>query len=147
MYSFNQLQQEISAKIESLMSKNDAVLNPAWIAQAVMQDHPDVFGSDADFYTCCARLSVRKEVTQQLNKTEASDKNQLALDGFENLQQYYIVDRAGERVSVRIDRLTDAELDQKCLEYKAMGKTCIKHARDLQRYKESRSQINLSLAS
>lgn len=67
-YSFAEVQREISAKIEWLIDNNGPVLHPDWITQAIVSDHPDVDGSDADFYRCCTTAQVRNEVRQQINK-------------------------------------------------------------------------------
>lgn len=141
MYSFTELQREIGTKIEWLKDNNGPVLHPEWITQAIMSDHADISGKDADFHVCCSRLSVRKEVTQQLNRTESTPTTkQLILDGFEHLQHYYVVARDDERVAVRVDHMTDTELDQKAAEYDSMGRACLQHADELRRYKEVRRE-------
>jgi hypothetical protein len=141
MYSFTDLQREIGAKIEWLRDNNGPTLHPDWITQAIIGDHSRIQGADADFYTCCSRSSIRKEVREQINKLEAPDSTsnkQLTLDGFEHLHQYYVVSRDKEQVAVRIDHLTDAELDAKANEYEAMGHSLLKHSRELLRYKDLR---------
>lgn len=144
MYSQTQLQAEISAKIELLKRENAAHLSPVWITQAVMADHADIHGEDANFHLCCSRLAVRKEATRSVNKTESPvDPNpQLTLEGFDYLQKYYVVGKGDERVGVRIDLLSDAQLDQKADEYAAMGNTCFAHAAEIRRYKEVRKAQN-----
>jgi hypothetical protein len=148
LYSFKELQDEISAKIEWLRQNNGKTLHPDWITQAVMSDHSDISGRDTDFHLCCSRLSVRKEVTQQINKVGANTPdNQLKLDGFDHLQQYYVVARDSERVAVRIDDLTKAEVESKALEYESMGRACMQHADELRRYLSIReSQQELEIA-
>lgn len=141
MYSFTDLQREIAAKIEWLRDNNGPTLHPDWITQAVMADHPDISGPDADFYACGARVSIRKEVREQINKLEAPESKlnrQLTLEGFERLQQYYVVKRDNEQVAVRIDHLTDAEIDAKADEYEAMGRSLLQHSDELRRYKTLR---------
>lgn len=141
MYSFGDLQREIGAKIEWLKDNNGPVLHPDWITQAILADHQEIDGKDADFHLCCSRMSVRKEVREQLNKfkPEASpSERQLVLDGFEHLQQYYVVTRDKEQVAVRVDALTDSELDQKANELDGMGRACLNHADEIRRYKDLR---------
>lgn len=141
MYAFADLQKEIGAKIEWLRNNNGPTLHPDWITQAVMADHPDVDGKDADFYTCCSRVSIRKEVREQINKLEAPESknsNQLTLEGFEHLQQYYVVKRDNEQVAVRIDNLTDSELEAKATEYENMGRSLLQHSDELRRYRALR---------
>lgn len=143
MYSYSDLQREIGAKIEWLRDNNGPTLHPDWITQAVMTDHPDVTGADADFYTCCSRVSIRKEVREQINKIdmpESKSNKQLSLDGFEHLQQYYVVKRDQEQVAVRIDSLTDTEIEVKATEYEHMGLSLLSHADELRRYKDLRRE-------
>jgi hypothetical protein len=141
MYSLKDLQLEITAKIEWLKQHNGETLHPDWITQAIMSDHEDIEGKDREFHRCCSRLSVRKEVTQQINKIEPMRRgeiNQLTLEGFDYLQEYYVVARDKELVGVRLDRMTDDEIESKALEYESMARACWMHANELRRYRESR---------
>jgi hypothetical protein len=153
MYSQKDLQTEISAKIDWLMKNNGRTLHPEWICQAVMSDHTDIAGRDADFHLCCSRLSVRKEVTQVLNRIDKDERDprdpkrreQLTLEGFDFVHKYYVVPRKEsdgiiELIAVRVDDLTDEEIDRKADEYEAMGRTCMLHADELRRYKALRHQ-------
>jgi len=141
MYSLNQLHAEIGAKIVQLMRENAATLSPVWITQALMADHPDVQGVDADFHLCCSRMAVRKEATQQINRIANVPDNprpaQLILDGFDHLQQYYVIG-GKEGKGIRIDLLSDGQLLKKADEYAAMGNTCFAHAAEIRRYVELR---------
>lgn len=146
MYSMAELKNEIGAKIEWLRENNGPELHPNWIAKAIMDDHSDIQGTDADFHLCCSYAIVRKEVTQQINQTETDPKvTQLALDGFAHLQHYYVIERSGERLAVRVDNLTDTELDGKAGEYDSMGRTCLEHADEIRRYKELRRDKKMEL--
>lgn len=139
MYSLSDLQQEIGAKIEYLKDHNGPVLHPDWIAQAIFADHDKIEGKDADFYKACAWTTVRREVRQQINQTESKpNTRQLTLEGFEHLQHYYVVTRDKEQVAVRVDELTDTEIEAKAGEYDSMGRACLSHADELRRYKELR---------
>jgi hypothetical protein len=62
MYSMQDLISEIAAKVDKLRSlgASDSELNPEWIAQDILNDHPDD-GVDG-FTVCAARAAVRKEV-------------------------------------------------------------------------------------
>ena len=141
MYAYADLQREIGAKIEWLRDNNGPTLHPDWITQAVMGDHEDITGKDADFHLCCSRVSIRKEVREQINKLdlpETKTNRQLSLEGFEHLQQYYVVKRDHEQVAVRIDALTDSEIEVKAGEYDSMGRSLLQHADELRRYKDLR---------
>jgi hypothetical protein len=149
VYSFTQVQREIAAKIEWLKDNNGPFLHPDWITTAVMSDHPDVDGKDADFHICCSRAQVRNEVCQQLNKFKpAADPlapMQLVIEGFERLQHYYLVPRDGEQVGVRVDELSDDEIEAKAVEQETMGRACFQHADELRRYKDLRKHERVAI--
>lgn len=139
MYSISDLQTEIGSKIEYLREHNGPVLHPDWISQAIFADHPNIKGQDADFYKCCAWTTVRREVRQQINQAESDPKKrQLSLEGFEHLQDYYVITRDKEQVAVRVDELTDTEIESKATEYDSMDRACLAHADELRRYKDLR---------
>lgn len=143
MYSFSDVQREIGAKIQWLIKNNGSVLHPQFIAHSVASDHPDVDGADADFYKCCSFAKLRDEVRQQINrmkvKTEQEDgSEQLVMPGFEHLQQRYFVDRDGENCIVKINEMSDDEIEAKAQEREAMGRACYAHADELRRYRELR---------
>lgn len=141
-YNLGDLQSEIEHKIESLKAKRPAQMPPDWITHAILADHPDVEGADADFYRCCSHVTVRKLVREQLNRTDAAAATakspQLVLEGFEHLQHYYMVTRKREQISVRIDLCTDEEIEAKIREYESMGRACLSHADELRRYLDLR---------
>src|SRR5262245_22545429 len=123
-----------------MIDNKDKEISPDWVTNLIMSDHPDVTGKDADFHLCCSRLTVRKEVTQQINKID-KDKpgvTQRVLDGFEHLQEYYVIDRKGEKLAVKIEECSDDELENKAVEYEAMAKTCMEHADEIRRYIRTR---------
>lgn len=142
MYTHKDLEQEVCAKVAALREEGVETMHPDWIAQAIITDHSDIHGEDADFYLCCSRRDVRAEVRRQLNRMkpapEPESDNQLTLEGFERLQEYYLVTRDREQLAVRIDLLTDAELEEKALELEAMATGCREHAAELRRYRSIR---------
>lgn len=145
MYSFSEAQREVIAKIEWLIANNGSVLHPELIAHQVAADHPDVNGDDADFYKCCSFAKLRDEVRQQINrmkvKTESDEgSEQLAMPGFDYLQQRYFIERDKEPCIVRIEEMSDLEIEAKAKEREAMGRSCFAHADELRRYRELRAQ-------
>jgi hypothetical protein len=74
MYSMNDLISEIAAKVDKLRSlgASDSELNPDWIAQDILNDHPDD-GVD-EFTVCAARATVRKEVLRYLGRLEPENE-------------------------------------------------------------------------
>ena len=141
MYSLSDLKQEIEQTIHAMESQSR--LHPEWITQAVMSKHSDVDGDDCDFYQCCARAEVRTQVRKRLSKykadTDMAVDRQIVLEGFERLQKRYLVSENGEQVAIRIQDMTDAQLQAKADEYRAMGAGCFQHADEIDRY---RAQTN-----
>lgn len=132
---------EVSAEIErqiSISMDAGAVLDPAWITQAIMADHNDLSGEDAAFAICCTREYVRNEVRRRFNRfkltPETHSDPQLVLPGFEKLQRYYAIEREGAASIVPIEMMTSAELMAKRAELEAMGRGCIDHANELGQY-------------
>ena len=138
MYSLTDLQHEIEKTIERMEAQNEARLHPDWITQAVMNQHPDVDGGDADFYECCSRAEVRNQVRKRLNRYKASADleidTQITLEGFERLQKRYLVTEKGEQVAVRIESMATKQLQEKADELRAMGAGCYQHADEIDRY-------------
>lgn len=149
MYTIDELDKEIDGKIAWLQERNGQVASPEWITTAVLHDHPDVEGADADFYLCCSRNSIRSQVRRRLNRFRVESNepsNQLELEGFNRLQQYYLVARDGEQQAVRIDSLTDREIDEKVRELLQMAAGCQQHVDELLRYRSRRQAGLLAFA-
>lgn len=138
MFTTAQLTQEIEQVIRTLEDDNARALHPEWITQAVVNLHPDVDGADADFWRVVGRAEVRSQVRAKLNrykvKPELQPDAQLVLEGFERLQQRYIVTEDGEQVAVRIQDMTPAQRRSKAAELRAMGAGCYQHADEMERY-------------
>lgn len=144
-YTLADLQNEIAAKVEWLRENNGRTLHPDWITTAVLADHPDVYGEDRAFYARCTRQTVREETRRALNKYKVvADQQadaQLVLPGFTRLQKYYLVDRDQTQVAVRVDDLTDAEIDAKVAELRGMAAGCLEHVDELLRYRDRRREV------
>lgn len=146
MYSFADAQREISAKIQWLIENNGSVLHPRFIAHSVVSDHPDVNGEDADFYKVVSYEKLRDEVRQQINRMkvktddEQDSQQQLLMPGFDYLQRRYFVPRDGETCIVKIEEMSDEEIEAKAKEREAMGRACFAHADELRRYRELRAK-------
>ena len=136
MYKITDIDTEIHNKVEWLEANNGAILHKDWLTQAVLSDHKDVFGEDADMATCCMRETVSIHVRTYFNKHKvgAEVDPQLTLEGFDRLQKRYSLDRDGERVLVRVHDMLPEEIIAKAEEYEAMGKACIEHADELRRF-------------
>lgn len=135
------LQHEVSQIVIDRINSGEPT-NAAWLTQAVVGAHPDIHGSDAEWYTYCAYGSVRDAVRDVLRKYRPDPKQepdrQILLPGFERLQQAYLISRGGDQVLVAINQLTDEELEEKAREYEVMAQGCLKHADELRRYRRER---------
>lgn len=141
MYSYPRLKHEIAVKVEAALARNVRQLHPDWIAQAVMNDHSKITGEDAAFYRFCSRQLVRDEVRLAINKSQSTQPvQQLTLPGMKHLQHYYVVERKGEQVAVRLDRLTDEEIERKAHDYDRLARACSEHADELRRYGKLRAE-------
>lgn len=142
MYTMSDLTAEIEGVIEDLERNQASRLDRDWITQQVISQHPDVEGDDADFYACITREKVRDAVRSRLNrykaKAEVSPDPQLILAGFERLQRYYAFEDGQQQVAIRIEDMTDAQLEAKERELMAMGAGCYQHADELRRYRDKR---------
>lgn len=134
--------EEIKITISDLMDKSESVLHPDWITMSVMSNHPDVEGEDADFALVGCKAFVRNETRKQINRIKSADEadypEQLVMPGCNHLQKYYACERDGERCAVRVDMMTDDELQQKAGEYRSMGRACLDHADEIERYLSDR---------
>lgn len=142
MYTPAQLTQEIEAVIKEMDDLKTSKLNPDWITNEVIKRHPDIEGADADFWQCTGRADVRNKVRARLNKYKVSDDlspdPQLLLDGFERVQQRYLISEGEVQVAIRIEDCTDEQILAKYNELRAMGDGCYQHADELMRYLQAR---------
>lgn len=130
----------IHGTVRKMMS--DAVdagheLTVANYVDAVMVDHADISGPDADFHIICTRNYVKDVVRSCIGKyaPKANDNDaQLVLAGFEHLQVAYTVERAGQTFLVPVGKLTDIELERRAQEYEQMAAGCRSHAREIREY-------------
>jgi len=141
--------EEVKLTIANLMDGNENVLHPDWITTGIMGNHQDIEGEDADFAIVGCRAFVRNEVRKQINKIKSIDDSdapeQLVMPGCNHLQKYYACERDDERCAVRVDMMTDDELQQKAAEYRAMGRACFDHADEIERYLAERQNGKLAL--
>lgn len=140
-YSTRDAVRVISEKILYFLKRNAAKISPSVVTDAVMSDHADVTGVDADFVLVMARSSTRREVTRQLNMSgNVVQARQLSLKGFNGLQQYYVIERKDELAHIRLVDCKKEELLEKARQYEALGKANIRHARLIRKYVKSRFQ-------
>lgn len=139
MYLMTNLVEEIAELINGKI-KEGITCNPNWITQQILANHPDLTGSDADFYTCTARETIREKVRKRINKfklmpdSQLQGDSQVVIPGFERLQRAYLTDQDGEQVAISIEKMTHPQLCLKVTELRAMGDGCYLHADELERY-------------
>lgn len=121
------------------------VMRAEWITQEILSNHPNIAGADSDFYTLCAAHHVSSSVRHALNGFKGDPRGtpeQLKLPGYESLQKGYLMERDGERVIVPLKLCTDFELIGKVAEYRKMADGCVKHAIELERYRQDKFGIS-----
>jgi hypothetical protein len=100
-------------------------------------------GEDADFVRHCAYCHVRSEVAAVIRaRTDTSADNgseQLVMEGWEHLQQYYTVERDGEWVAEPTPQCTDDELLAKATEIRRHAETLMAHADEIERFVRERN--------
>lgn len=142
MYSMQDLEREIDERIDTLKTAGRATIAASWLAQSIIEGHAQIEGADTDFYRCCAYRAVREAVRRAVNRyapaASVEADPQIVLPGFERLQAYYLTARRGDQTMVHVDAMTDAELEAKSVELRAMGAGCFQHAQELDRYRSDR---------
>ncbi len=137
------LTDEINRVLDELATDGDP-WRAAWIAHEICDSHERGLVSDsaADFWRHCGYRDCRSQVTRCINRRagDGAEKldEQLKLPGYEHLQGYYVVDRAGEEVGIALFGLTDDELEEKVSVLRRMGAACFAHADEIDRYLRGR---------
>lgn len=143
MYSIKDIESELEQKVLWLEQNNGSVLSRDWLKNAVMSDHSDIHGEDADMAMCCMEMIVAqcaREYFRRFKSTPETDP-MMVFPGFEHLQIRYALKRDNDLVAVRVHDMTDDELKQKAIAYRAMGNACIAHANEIERFILARSSI------
>lgn len=137
---------DLFAELDAIVSQRAEAHQPtpkSWIVAAAIERHQAIKGADSDWYKHCAHIACHAEagrVVRKYKPSEEPDKQQAlpGLEGYLRVQRIYSVERGGEQVVVHALDLTDAEIDAKSVELKAMAAGCIEHADELQRFKSDR---------
>ena len=131
-------------KLEELRQQGDEP-QLQWVAHAVCSDYADALpqGEAGEFYQECAYATTRDQVRRAVNGTPDQEKisdadRQAILPGFEHVHFFYSIVRDGREVAVSVYDMTDAELDGKIKELRAHGRSCFRHADELERLKSQR---------
>lgn len=124
--------EQLTGEVEQLFNESVASgrsIHVDWLANAVIAQHQSVEGDDKDFYVLCAWAHVKTAIRNIVRKSKPTDTGlsdipQLILPGFDRLQTHYHIERDGEICVIRIDELTDEEIEYKITEYEAMAEGC-----------------------
>lgn len=137
----------LDAEIRSVIAdkiKAGAVLEPRWLAHAVVSNHPLPEFPDSEWYRKRAYGDVREAVRRVSNEMKLAvegPSDQLSLPGFTLVQCAYSVMRKGEQVIVPVQQLSDEEIDGKIAELERMASGCKQHAAELLRFKAERKRM------
>jgi hypothetical protein len=108
------------------------------ITTEVVSNHEHELKRNAHFSRHNNWENTRREVNRVMKKMAGIEpeetSNQLVLDGFERLQQNYMVTRDGERIGVHIYNMTVTELIDKKNELRAMRRGLEIHEDEIDRF-------------
>lgn len=129
----NEIRRQVADRVDAGIS-----IRVEWFTQEILSQKDQISGDDADFYVSCAAVFIKDTVKRCIGlyepKTTAPQDRQLVMDGFDYLQKAYTVDRAGERMLVPVQDLTEDEILVRAEELKAIAKGTQKHALELLGY-------------
>ena len=138
----SRLTSEVSAIVEDAIEAG-RVAPASWLTQEVVSSWDSLAESQGHggHYILCAYEHVRavvRKVVQRYKTTEDETDLQLLLPGNERLQKAYLINRDSEQSVVPIDQMSASEIDAKATELRAMAAGCLKHAEELERYRDER---------
>jgi hypothetical protein len=145
MFSERDLSAEIRALIEKKIETAKRPINPEWIAHEIIQRRkpPEEWsGEAADFYRHCTYNHVRsrvRDVVRAFGRTQEDfDERTLPLFPGSFVQRAYSILRRGKSVIVRVEAMTDREIEQKAGDLERLAFGARRHARELRRYVRTR---------
>lgn len=144
----NILVNEIVNELEKLDAAKK-IWHPDLIAASICKKHESELVGDADFSRFNIYANVRAEVTKTINKLAGDNKdpddNQLTIEGFQRLQNRYVIERNDEFVAVPIEQITIAELREKRRKFYKVGNAYIQHGDEMGKYIMDRLGVKLEL--
>ena len=114
------------------------------IAAAIVDRRETPDGTDREWFVYCTygyvRSVVRRAVRAFKGKPEEESGQQFlpTLEGFDYVQEGYMVERGDKQIVVPTNQMTDREIDEKVAFLETMADTCKAHAKELIRYKSMR---------
>lgn len=143
------LREEVQYVIDAECFKAQRPVEKGWVTQFVMDAHPGIEGPDADFALLCVRECVSENVERAMRQSAATRKSRedndrqfdFHAEGFERIQDGYIVERDGKRVLIPTALMTASELRAKAKEHRTMGDGNHAHADELDRLAAEREAV------
>jgi hypothetical protein len=145
-YTEERLRTEISLLLDGRQDRGED-LKPQWVTHEVCNRHrrglvalDDSASSEEQdhvaFWEYSGYTHTRKLATRCINEREQPDRLAPSdvLPGFEYLNKYYVHQRDGVDVGVRIEDSTDDELLAKADLYETQSQRLVAHANELRRY-------------
>lgn len=148
MSSENAFEMEIAAKVAELDAAGKDLV-PAFITHEIITAHDAGLARQnehTDFFKHYAYKGHRQDVGAYIAKvygdrpSDQEPDSQHVLHGFEFVQTHYVIERDGSKVAVRVEHMTDIEIDARVRLLQRRGKACIAHADELARFKNLRGQ-------
>lgn len=137
---------EVTREIRNIVQDridSGVIVRVEWLTTEIMSMKSDIGGSDADFYIACGidfiKNTVKRVIGGYAPKPEQNE--QIVMDGFDYLQKAYTVTRDDQITLVPVTMLTDDELEMRALEYEAMSKGCIAHAKEIRSFIMGREKV------
>jgi len=143
-------EERLRAEIDGLLDEKQQVgddLQPQWITHEICERHrhglapldPEASSEQLDhiaFWEYGGYATTRKLTTRCVNERERPDQvaDAPVLPGFEYLNRYYVHEREGVAVGIRIEDSTDEELLAKAALYESQSVRLVAHAEELRRY-------------
>jgi len=127
--------------------RQDIPVPITWAVEGIIKAHPDISGSDVEWYKRCTKGNVWDAVNAYVRSIKASEDDagpseQIELfPGYERLQVAYSVERGGIQTIVPVALLTDDEIKSKIEAHERAAKGHEKHADELRRFMDGRKAV------
>lgn len=141
----DEIVKEINSVLDELAERKETWV-ASWIAQHICNNHESGLSSksieDAEFWRHGGYNYVRSAVTKVINRRAgdqpAKDGKQFRLEGFNHVQEYYVVSRDGSDIGVSVYQMTDQEIMEKVSLHRAFAIANAEHADELERFLDLR---------
>lgn len=141
---------EVNKKLDALEISGGAWLERD-ITLAICSDHAEALDADNEhswFHAYCGydtcRDIVRNCIKKRAGDSREADAMAARLPGFEFMTPRYTVERIDDEtgeiqiIGLRVEDMTDDELEQKAIMYDAMAESLRRHAAEIRRYLKGR---------